>query len=71
MMVDGQRKWVSFQGFDYDDEDFVKIGVEFMNKNSHFVKTGKVGQADALLIQQKPMVDFAVHWMNTNRFSES
>lgn len=71
MMVDGQRKWVSFQGFDYDDEDFVKIGAAFMKENSHFVKTGKVGQADALLIHQKPMVDFAVDWMNTNRFSES
>ncbi len=71
MLVEGERKWVAFQGFGYDDDDFVKIGADFMQENGQWVKAGKIGQADALLMPQKPLVDFAVDWMNTNRQVES
>lgn len=71
MVVNGERNWIAFQGFDYDDDDFVKIGTDFIKEKDHLAKTGKIGQADALLMPQKPLVDFAVQWINTNRRSES
>lgn len=72
MLVDGKRKWVSYQGFDYNDEDFVKIGEAFMQEYPDLIKTGKIGLADAMLMPQRAVVDFAVLWMNKNRnLSES
>lgn len=71
MMIEGNRKWVDYMGFDYDDADFEKIGQAFLETNPHLKKTGNIGQAQALLLPQKPLVDFAVDWMNKYRHSES
>lgn len=65
--VNGQRKWVSFQVLDLNDDDFVEIGQAYMQYDPHAVKRGKVGLADALLMRQRPLVDFAVQWMQVNR----
>lgn len=67
MLVNGQREWVTYEGLDYDDEDFLKIGAAFMETYPDEVKTGKVGLADALLMPQPILVDFAVDWIEKNR----
>ncbi len=36
MVVDGKRKWVTFEGFDYDEEDFVRIGADFLKRKWSF-----------------------------------
>jgi len=65
MFVDGQRQWVEFDMFDLDDEDFPQIGADFAK--AHGQAEDKVGLADAILVEQRPLVDFAVGWMERNR----
>jgi aminoglycoside 3-N-acetyltransferase len=66
LLINGQRQWVEFQVLDFNDEDFVQIGVAFAQA-SGLVRQGKVGQATALLMPQRPLIDFAVQWMTQNR----
>jgi aminoglycoside 3-N-acetyltransferase len=63
---DGQRQWVAFSDLDYDDGDFTEIGQAYAAAG-HAVAKGKVGYGQALLIPQRPLVDFAVNWMSHNR----
>ncbi|MEZ5991978.1 MAG: AAC(3) family N-acetyltransferase [Planctomycetota bacterium] len=59
------RQWVQFEGLHYDSEDFAKIGTDFETHTK--VSSGRVACAESKLIQQRPLVDFAVDWMNRNR----
>jgi len=66
MLVDGQRQWVEFDMHDLDDEDFPKIGTDYESQFSD-VMVGNVGLSESRFFRQRPMVDFAVQWMNTHR----
>ncbi|MBX3012337.1 MAG: AAC(3) family N-acetyltransferase [Caldilineaceae bacterium] len=66
ILVDGIRQWTSFQTLDITDEDFVTIGAAFAETTNH-VRQGKVGQATALFMAQRPLIDFAVSWMEAHR----
>ena len=66
ILVDGQRQWVTFQGIELDEADFPQIGAAFA-ETTGLVRQGKVGQATALLMPQRPLVDFAVQWMAAHR----
>ncbi|MEZ4729592.1 MAG: AAC(3) family N-acetyltransferase [Caldilineaceae bacterium] len=68
LLINGRRQWVAFQVLDYNDEDFVPIGAAFAEKIG-LVSQGKVGQATALLLPQRPLVAFAVQWMEEHRRS--
>lgn len=67
MFVDGHKSWVNFLGLDLVDDDFELIGNQFRELNPNLVIEGKVGLAKAYLFKQKPLVDFAVNWMERNR----
>jgi aminoglycoside 3-N-acetyltransferase len=67
MWVDGQRKWVTFQMPRLDTDDFDSIGAAY--EASKGITRQKVGRAEARLIRQRPLVDFAVQWMNAHRSS--
>ena len=66
LLVNGERQWVQFQVLDYNDEDFIAIGAAFASATG-LVRQGKVGQATALLMPQRPLIDFAVQWMTQHR----
>jgi len=66
LLINGQRQWVAFQVLDYNDEDFVQIGAAFAEETG-LVRQGQVGQATAFLMPQRPLVDFAVRWMEEHR----
>ena len=57
MMIDSKRVWHIYNDYDYDEQDFIKIGQAFEKK--YKVTTGKVGQATAKLMDMKELVDFA------------
>jgi aminoglycoside 3-N-acetyltransferase len=67
MFVDGHKSWVNFLGLDLVDDDFEIIGNQFLEMYPDLVIEGKVGLAKAYLLKQKPLVDFAVNWMERNR----
>ncbi len=65
MMVDGERKWVSYETLFVDGEDFIEIGEAF--EKEHSVNMGKIGDATIRCMSQREVVDFAVSWIEKNR----
>lgn len=66
VLVDGKRQWVFFDALDWDSDDFETIGADYENQGGEIYR-GKTGFGTSLLFRQKPLVDFAVQWMNENR----
>lgn len=62
----GQRRWVTFDDLDTDSDDFATIGAAYENAGEPHV-IGTVGYAQARLIPQRPLIDFAVKWLPTHR----
>lgn len=65
ILVDGKRRWVTMKDIDLDTSDFERMGKNF--KRTAFVRTGKVGKAQARLMSQRALVDFGVRWIEQNR----
>lgn len=65
MIVDGMRQWVTYETLVVDGEDFQQIGEAF----EAFASVNKVniGNAVVTCMNQRELVDFAVHWIETNR----
>jgi aminoglycoside 3-N-acetyltransferase len=67
VLVDGDREWVEWNDLAVDDGDFPACGAAFETANPEAVETGTVGVADAKLLAQPTLVDFAVEWFEANR----
>lgn len=67
MITNGRREWVTFPSLDLNSDDFEQIGAAYANTYPQNIIYGKVGNADTLLFRQKPLVDFAIPWMQSNR----
>lgn len=59
--TNGQRSWVWFDDFDYDTDDFEKIGEGYEKTGE--VQKGKAGNADCKLFPMKSAVNFAMEWL--------
>lgn len=68
VLVDGKRKWVEYDDIELSCSDFEQIGASIL-KDTEFVRKGRVALADALLMPQRALVDYAVRWMERNRRS--
>lgn len=67
VMLDGRREWVWWSDpCETNDEDFPTIGLDY-EKETGQVACEQVGYAQAMLFRQRPLVDYAVQWMNTHR----
>ncbi len=66
MMVEGARQWVPFDDIDWDDSDFVQLGEEFARDTGQ-QREGKIARADALLMPQRTLIDYAVSWLEQHR----
>lgn len=66
MLVEGKRAWVQFEDLVINEADFVQLGEAF-EEDTGLAHRGQVGCATARLIPQKPLVDYAVAWMEKNR----
>ncbi|MEJ2413478.1 MAG: AAC(3) family N-acetyltransferase [Anaerolineales bacterium] len=65
MLIEGERRWISLREFDEHSDHFPEIGSAYQ-KSGDMVLHGKVSLAEALLIPQRSLVDFAVDWMEKN-----
>ena len=65
MLVEGRRRWVSYEVLDTQTDDFSAIGDAF--DEVHDVEVRRINHADVRLFRQRPLVDFAVAWMERNR----
>lgn len=70
VLVDGQRQWVTFDSLVPNDEDFSQIGQAFEETHPRHARVRKVGNATARLAAARPLVDFAVTWIEQNRKEE-
>jgi aminoglycoside 3-N-acetyltransferase len=65
-VTDGRREWLEFDDIAGSCDDFDAIGAAFAERTG-LVRAGRVGYADALLMPQRDLVDFAQAWMEQNR----
>ncbi len=68
IMKNGKRKWVVWKELDLNPDDFEEIGQDFETLNQY--KPKKVGLADARLLSQRELIDFAINWIKKNRVEE-
>lgn len=66
VLVQGERRWVTFSDLDWDDSDFPRIGADFA-ADTGLVRRGPVGAGTGLLMPQPPLVDYAVVWLERHR----
>jgi aminoglycoside 3-N-acetyltransferase len=66
LLLDNNRQWVQFDDDSLDETDFAKIG-ESLERETSFVRTGRIGKATARLMLLAACVDFAVRWMEAHR----
>lgn len=65
MLVDGERRWVTYPTCDYDTDDFLACGEAFAASGN--VATGLVGAGRALRMGVADLVAFATPWFAANR----
>lgn len=64
--VEGERRWVSVSHLNYDLSDFNRIGAAFA-ADTGLCRHGLVADAQAMLMPQRALVDYAVAWMRRHR----
>ena len=65
VLVDGVRRWVTFEDFDIDTDDFEVVGAAAAAAGLE--RTGPVGYGTARLLRQPALVDFATDWFRQHR----
>ena len=66
VLVDGERRWTQLREIADNTEDFVAIGAAFASETGR-ARKGRVALAEATLLPQRPLVDFATRWMSEQR----
>jgi aminoglycoside 3-N-acetyltransferase len=65
-MVNGRRTWTSYREPEVHSDDFVELGNTFEKENRH-IRIGRAGHAEARLMSQRLLVDYAVQWLRLHR----
>ncbi len=66
LLVEGERRWVVFDDVNIDSSDFGKLGEDF-ERETGAVRIGPAGHGTARLMRQRPLVDYAVGWLERCR----
>lgn len=61
----GDAVRVEYEDIEIDSSDFAALGADFEATTA--VDSGRVGAAEATLVGQRALVDFAVGWLESNR----
>ncbi len=65
MMVDKQRLWVEYRELNYNSDDFVNLGDDFLAAGH--AKTGSVGLSKSHLLYADQLLRFAIPWLEKHR----
>ncbi|MFB6189728.1 MAG: aminoglycoside N(3)-acetyltransferase [Halapricum sp.] len=65
ILRDGERATITYEDIETSTDDFADLGAAF--EDAVGVREGTVGEANAKLIDQPSLVDFAVEWFEANR----
>ena len=66
LLVDGRRVWIPVREFTSFDADFPDIGQAF-ERTTPLGRIGRIAAAEARILPQRELVDFAAAWMRANR----
>ena len=66
VIIDGQRRWVTYRDLEGQTNDFEQLGADFAS-DTGLERTGLVGNATSRLMPQRALVDYAVEWMERHR----
>lgn len=67
--VNGARQWVSYAMMQLETDDFDRIGRAYEQSIAYL--SDAVGLAETRYLRQRPLVDFAVKWIEANRSSNA
>lgn len=65
ILQDGERVMLTYEDIETSTDDFEELGADFEQQVS--CQAGSVGEAEATLLDQPTLVDFAVKWLEANR----
>jgi aminoglycoside 3-N-acetyltransferase len=66
VLVNGVRQWLTYSSPNlYDSHDFVALGA--MYEAEHQIAPTRIGRASVRFLRQRPLVDWAVHWLEQHR----
>lgn len=66
VMIDGMRRWHVVDDLAFNDADFAELGLDY-ERETRQVAIGRVGEATARLMPIRPLIDYAVDWLERNR----
>ena len=66
MLVDGERRWVTFTDTLPDDDDFARLGEDFARDTEH-ERRGALGWGEGRLMRVRAVVDYATGWLTSHR----
>ncbi len=66
LMVDGERRWVTYRDLDHDESDFVELGQAFVAAGGT-ERRAMLGGGEITSYHMRELVDFACDWMTANR----
>lgn len=65
IFINGERKWITYNTQEVNDEDFIKLGSEYDKEKN--ITIHEVGNAKVRFMKQRSLVDWTVEWMEKNR----
>ena len=65
MLVDGKRRWVTFEEVRPTDDDFAELGEDFALTGRE--RRGPLGWGEGRLVRVREVVNFAQTWLSTHR----
>jgi aminoglycoside 3-N-acetyltransferase len=66
ILVNGARQWISYASPNLaDSHDFAELGVAY--EAAHQLAPGSIGRANVRLLRQRPLIDWAVSWLERHR----
>lgn len=66
VMVDGERRWVTYDDVDYDNHDFETAGAAFAAATGGEVRV-TLGAGELIACTMREIVDFAIEWLDYSR----
>lgn len=66
VLRDGARVWLEWEELDLRDDDFAALGADYLASGLP-ARSGSVGEANAVLVPIRELVDFAGEWLSLHR----
>jgi aminoglycoside 3-N-acetyltransferase len=69
VLIGGVRRWVVYDEFDYDNDEFEALGEDFARETG-LERRGPVGIGTGRLCEQRDVVDYGVRWLERHRAAD-